>query len=97
MTFEEWFNSIQQKSLLQVPEQERENMRWAWNAATAAERERCESRRFAAVNRIVEDLSDRRGLSQEWDYIESDIRNEIICTWLDIVLTAIRGDWPLTR
>ncbi len=38
-----------------------------------------------AVEAIVKDLSDRRGLRQEWDGIDEDIQQEIIRAWTKIV------------
>ena len=38
-----------------------------------------------AVDRIVEDLLDRRGLKQEWRQIDSDIQDEICNTWADVI------------
>jgi hypothetical protein len=37
------------------------------------------------VKEIVADLTDRRGLRQEWDAIDSDIKREILVTWRRIV------------
>lgn len=37
------------------------------------------------VDKIVNDLGDRRGLSNEWDCIDKDVRKEIIQTWTKIV------------
>lgn len=37
------------------------------------------------VARIVDDLSDRRGLRQAWDEIDEEIRDEIILEWIAIV------------
>jgi len=37
------------------------------------------------VDEIINDLSDRSGLGNEWDCIDSDIKNEIIGTWRGIV------------
>ncbi len=34
-----------------------------------------------AVKDIINDLSDRRGLRQEWEQIDDDIKREIIKTW----------------
>ena len=62
----------------------------AWQAATRAERERCVSRSLAIVNAILLDLTDRRGLRQEWEQIETDIQMEIINAWKDAVVAAIR-------
>jgi len=38
-----------------------------------------------SVFKIVYDLSDRRGLSGEWDQIDDEIQEEIIQIWLDII------------
>lgn len=37
------------------------------------------------VAEIVADMSDRRGLRQQWDHIDDDVRLEIIGTWERIV------------
>ena len=34
---------------------------------------------------IVGDLTDRRGLRQEWEEIDEDIQDEIFRTWVDII------------
>lgn len=39
----------------------------------------------AIVFDIVSDLTDRRGLRQEWDNIDDDIQEEIIQKWVNIV------------
>ncbi len=39
------------------------------------------------VDRIVADLTDRRGLGQEWDQIDDEIQDEIIATWVDLIAT----------
>ena len=62
----------------------------AWNAATHAERERCVSRSLAIVNAILEDLTDRRGLSQEWEHIETEIQIEIINAWKDTCVAVLQ-------
>ncbi|MHC4196170.1 MAG: hypothetical protein ACYSQZ_09610 [Planctomycetota bacterium] len=36
---------------------------------------------------IIDDLTDRRGLRQEWDQIDDDIQNEILSDWLKIIET----------
>lgn len=41
------------------------------------------------VNRIVADLTDRRGLSGEWEQIDEDIRNEIEQKWNNIAYEEI--------
>jgi hypothetical protein len=62
----------------------------AWHKATKQERERCAGRSPAVVAAILDDLTDRRGLRHEWEYIESDIQKEIINAWEDAADTAIR-------
>lgn len=42
-----------------------------------------------AVDEIVEDLSDRRGLRQQWDQIDDDIKEGIKATWKMIILDAM--------
>lgn len=42
------------------------------------------------INRIVKDLSDRRGLRQEWEKIDDDIKDEIKQVWREIVDDEIR-------
>lgn len=37
------------------------------------------------VTAILNDLTDRGGLGNEWDAIDSDIQNEIRQTWAEIV------------
>lgn len=37
------------------------------------------------VFKIIYDMSDRRGLKQEWEQIDEDIQCEIIQQWIDIV------------
>ena len=34
------------------------------------------------VNRIVDDLTDRGGLQNEWDAIDPEIRDEILEAWI---------------
>lgn len=41
------------------------------------------------VDAIIFDLSDRRGLSGEWDGIDDDTKAEIVETWREIVRTEI--------
>ena len=56
----------------------------------AQEQERCVSRSLAVVNAILEDLTDRRGLSQEWEHIETEIQVEIINAWKDICVAVLQ-------
>lgn len=35
--------------------------------------------------RIVRDLTDRRGLRQEWDLIMDEIKEQILADWLQII------------
>jgi hypothetical protein len=39
-----------------------------------------------AVERIVSDLGDRRGLRQEWDEIDEDVQGEIMLVWVGIIV-----------
>jgi hypothetical protein len=43
------------------------------------------------VEQIIFDLSDRRGLSGEWDGIDSDIKKEIMGEWSDIIFKNCDG------
>jgi hypothetical protein len=45
-----------------------------------------------ALAQIIHDLKDRSGLSNSWDDIDVDIRNEIIATWRGFIVAAIQ--WP---
>ncbi len=38
-----------------------------------------------AIDDIIQDLSDRRGIGSEWDAIDLDIKNEIIHLWHDSI------------
>jgi len=38
-----------------------------------------------AVEEIINDLSDRRGLSHEWDMIDDDVKTEIKTAWQLII------------
>ena len=40
------------------------------------------------VDKIIADISDRSGLGNEWDMTDSDIRDEIRNTWIEIVSTT---------
>lgn len=40
---------------------------------------------IAKVYNLIADISDRRGLRQEWEQIDGDIQDEIIEKWLTIV------------
>lgn len=44
----------------------------------------------AAVDQIIADLSDRRGLSGEWDAIDDDLKDEIRLEWVVIVSHEIK-------
>jgi hypothetical protein len=41
------------------------------------------------VNALIDDLKDRRGLRQEWDRIDDDIREEIRERWQEIAAGMI--------
>ena len=38
---------------------------------------------------ILEDLTDRKGLDNEWDDIDEGVQNDILQTWLEIVKTNL--------
>ena len=40
------------------------------------------------VDGIIKDLTDRRGLRQEWDQLDDEIQQEINDTWVAIVLSS---------
>ncbi len=40
---------------------------------------------IAKVYNLIEDISDRRGLRQEWEGIDGDIQDEIIDKWSKII------------
>lgn len=42
------------------------------------------------VTEIVADLSDRRGLRQEWEQIDMELRREIIECWKKIALDHLK-------
>ena len=44
------------------------------------------------VTEIIEDLTGRKGLRQEWEQIEGDIQQEISNTWAGIVDAALTRD-----
>lgn len=41
------------------------------------------------ITKIVNDLTDRRGLRQEWDQIDEDIKEEILEKWRKIVIEEV--------
>lgn len=38
-----------------------------------------------AVSKIIDDLSDRRGLKQEWDQIDDETKKGILEKWTEII------------
>lgn len=38
---------------------------------------------------LINDLRDRRGLKQEWNQIDDDIKDEIVREWTRIILETI--------
>lgn len=40
------------------------------------------------VDRIIEDLSDRKGLQNEWENVDAVIRAEIKEEWRDIIMAV---------
>jgi hypothetical protein len=49
------------------------------------DKKRAKDESLAKVYDIITDLTDRRGLRQEWEQIDSDIQDEIIAKWRDII------------
>lgn len=45
-----------------------------------------------AVAEIVQDLCDRRGLSQEWEGIDAKIQREILERWVELVEQAMEPE-----
>ena len=41
------------------------------------------------VGDIIDDLSDRRGLSQEWGQIDDEIRRDIVKEWMELARKRI--------
>lgn len=39
-----------------------------------------------AVNAIVEDICDRRGIGNEWEAIDEDTQGEIMTAWVGIIV-----------
>jgi hypothetical protein len=46
---------------------------------------------YETVGKIISDLTDRRGLRQEWENIDEETQDEIHGTWTKIVLDAYAG------
>ncbi len=44
-----------------------------------------------AVQGILDDLTDRRGLRQEWEGFDDEIQDEILETWEKLIAKAIRA------
>lgn len=42
-----------------------------------------------AVDKIVFDLSDRKGLDNEWSALDDDVKDEIVDAWTAIVAEAV--------
>lgn len=43
------------------------------------------------VFRLLEDLTDRRGLRQQWEQIDDDIQEEIIQRWIELATTELNS------
>ena len=43
------------------------------------------------IEEIIEDISDRRGLKNEWNGIDKDIQDEIKEVWFNIIKEKIYG------
>jgi hypothetical protein len=48
-----------------------------------------EERARQAVDEIITDLSDRRGLKREWAQIDADVQEEICQTWAELIAKAM--------
>ena len=46
---------------------------------------KAEDKSLAKIFDIITDLTDRRGLRQEWENIDGDIQDEIIEKWKNII------------
>lgn len=44
------------------------------------------------VDKIIEDLTDRRGLRQEWEQLDEEIQQEIRQSWIELVDVALADD-----
>lgn len=44
------------------------------------------SKAEAIVDDIIEDLCDRKGLSDEWFSIDGDLQSDIRSTWIEIIM-----------
>jgi hypothetical protein len=53
--------------------------------AQVLKKKRAEDKNLAKVFDIITDLTDRRGLRQEWEQIDGDIQDEIIEKWKSII------------
>jgi len=47
----------------------------------------------AAVDEILDDLTDRRGLKHEWHNIDADIQAEIKAAWADAIHKALQAQF----
>jgi hypothetical protein len=51
-----------------------------------------EERALRAVDALIFDISDRRGLKREWCQIDADVQQEIRATWEKIIKSAYEAD-----
>jgi len=42
-----------------------------------------------AVNAIVEDITDRSGIGNEWEGMDEETQGEIIATWVGIIVREV--------
>jgi hypothetical protein len=61
----------------------------AWNAALASQDNVTTAE--AIVHRILADVTDRRGWSQEWDQFDSKIKDDIQETWKAKILKILNS------
>jgi hypothetical protein len=46
---------------------------------------------ITAVERIVRDITGRKGIGNEWEEIDGDVRGEIMVKWVEILMEECAG------
>lgn len=46
------------------------------------------------IDDLIRDLSDRRGLDNEWDAIDRDVKQEIVSLWMNIAEAYVKKYQP---
>lgn len=44
--------------------------------------------------RILHDMTDRRGLRQQWEQIDEEIQEELIASWIELVSAELTAQEP---